>query len=58
MSTVAQLKLWVFSRKSKQWVITDSDGPLSDEVLSNHNSADPRENVLEDDDEGNTSTIK
>ena len=36
----------------------DSDGPLSDGVFSNHNSADPRENVLEDDDVDNTVTIK
>ena len=37
---------------------TDSDGLSRDEVLSNHNSADPRENVLEDDDEDNIPTIK
>lgn len=37
---------------------TDSDGLPRDEVLSNHNSADSRENVLEDDYEDNTPTIK
>ncbi len=37
----------------------DSDRPSSDDqALSNHNSADLRENVLEDDDEDITPTIK
>ena len=37
---------------------TESDGLSKDEVAPNHNFADSCENVLEDDEEDDTATIK
>ena len=58
MSTAAKPNLRVSLEMPELWMIADLEGPPSDKPPSNHNSAGPRKDDMEDDDEDGTLSVK